>query len=149
MTLRATADSRYRVRTGHSAWTRYDVDYCGDSCNMPNNLGWGDYQGSYYQYDRTTQTTTSTLLVRDTYDGHDITVNGTNYTYYTPLTNYYNGGAAPPISVANCGSACSASCGGRWDTQLAPFLDTSDSLANAWPQPKPSLPRWPTPQTAG
>jgi len=64
---------------------------------------------------------------------------GTNYTYYTPLTNYYNGGAAPPISVANCGSACSASCGGRWDTQLAPFLDTSDSLANALPQPKPSL----------
>jgi len=92
--------------------------------------GLGDYQGSYYQYDRTTQTTTSTLLVRDTYDGHDITVNGTNYTYYTPLTNYYNGGAAPPISVANCGSACSASCGGRWTRSLRlPY--TSDSLANA------------------
>jgi len=84
MTLRSTADSRYRVRTGRSSWTRYDVDYCGDSCNMPNNLGWGTYQGSYYQYQRTTQTTTSTLLVRDTYDGHDITVNGSNYTYYTP-----------------------------------------------------------------
>ena len=131
MTLRSTADSRYRVRTGRSSWTRYDVDYCGDSCNMPNNLGWGTYQGSYYQYQRTTQTTTSTLLVRDTYDGHDITVSGSNYTYYTPLTNYYNGGAAPPISVADCGSACSATCGGRWDTQLAPFLDTSDDPNNA------------------
>jgi len=131
MTLRATADSRYRVRKGWSSWDRYDVDFCGDSCNMPNNLGWGDYQGSYYQYDRTTQTASSTLLVRDTYDGHDITVNGNNYTYYAPLTNYYNGGAAPPISVANCGSACSASCGARWDTQLAPFLDTSDDPNNA------------------
>jgi hypothetical protein len=131
MTLRATADSRYRVRKGWSSWDRYDVDFCGDSCNMPNNLGWGSYQGSYYQYQRTTQTTTSTLLVRDTYDGHDITVNGNNYTYYTPRTDYYNGGAAPPISVANCGSACSATCGARWDTQLAPFLDTSDNAANA------------------
>jgi hypothetical protein len=131
MTLRATADSRYRVRKGWSSWDRYDVDYCGDSCNMPNSLGWGSYQGSYYQYDRTTQTTTSTLLVRNTYDGHDITVSGSNYTYYTPLTNYYNGGAAPPIDVANCGSACSATCGARWDTQLAPFLDTSDNADNA------------------
>jgi len=33
--------------------------------------------------------------------------------------------------VADCGSACSASCGGRWDTQLAPFLDTSDDPNNA------------------
>jgi Tfp pilus assembly protein, tip-associated adhesin PilY1 len=131
MTLRSTADSRYRVRKGWSSWDRYDVDFCGDSCNMPNNLGWGDYQGSYYQYQRTTQTASSTLLVRDTYDGHDITVSGNNYTYYTPLTNYYNGGAAPPINVANCGSACSATCGGRWDAQLAPFLDTSDNADNA------------------
>jgi len=131
MTLQANADSRYRVRTGWSSCTRYDVDFCGDSCNMPNNLGWGTYQGSYYQYDRTIQPQTSTLLVRDTYDGHDITVNGINYTYYTPLSNYYNGGQAPPISVANCGSACSATCGGRWDTQLAPFLDTSDNPSNA------------------
>ncbi len=131
MTLRASADSRYRVRTNWHSWNRYDVDFCGDSCNMPNNLGWGDYQGSYYQYQRTTQTTTSTLLTRDTYDGHDITVNGVDYTYYTPRSNYYNGGDAPPISVANCGSACSATCGGRWDAQLAPFIDTSDNPANA------------------
>jgi hypothetical protein len=131
MTLRATADSRYRVRTNWHSWNRYDVDFCGDSCNMPNNLGWGDYQGSYYQYQRTTQTTTSTLLTRDTYDGRDITVNGVDYTYYTPRNDYYNGGDAPPISVANCGSTCSATCGGRWDTQLAPFLDTSDNAANA------------------
>ncbi len=136
MTLQSTADSRYRVRKGWSSWTRYDVNFCGDSCNMPDNLGWGTYQGSYYQYQRTIQTPTSTLLVRDTYGGHDITVNDpnnnpVNYTYYTPLTNYYNGGQAPPIDVANCGSTCSATCGGRWDTQLAPFLDTSDNPVNA------------------
>jgi hypothetical protein len=131
MTLRATADSRYRVRTNWFNWHRYDVDYCGDSCNMPNNLGWGTYQGSYYQYTRTTQPPSSTLLVREAYEGHEITVSGVNYKYYTPLTNYYNGGQAPPISVANCGSACSATCGGRWDTQLAPFIDTTDNPADA------------------
>ena len=131
MTLRATGDSRYRVRTNWHSWNRYDVDFCGDSCDMPNHLGWGSYQGSYYLYQRSTQPPSTTLLVRDTYDGHDITVSGVNYTYYRPLTNYYNGGQAPPIDVANCGSACSASCGGRWDAQLAPFLDTSDNRAHA------------------
>jgi hypothetical protein len=131
MTLRATDDSRYRVRHGWFTYNRYDVDYCGDSCNMPNNIGWGDYQGSYYQYTKTTQSASSTLLIRNFYNGHDITVAGNNYTYYTPLTNYYNGGAAPPIAVANCGSSCSASCGGRWDPQLAPFLDTTDDPNNS------------------
>jgi len=47
------------------SWTATTVDFCGDSCNMPTP-GLGDYQGSYYQYDRTTQTASSTLLVRDT-----------------------------------------------------------------------------------
>ena len=131
MTLRATADSRYRVRTGRFNLNRYDVDYCGDSCDMPNHLGMGTYLGSYYEYQRSTQPATTTLLERNTYDGHDITVGSLNYTYYKPLTNYYNGGHAPPISVANCGSACSAVCGGRWDSQLAPFLDTSDNANNA------------------
>jgi hypothetical protein len=131
MTLRGTADSRYRVRSTWYSYSRYDVDYCGDSCNMPNNLGWGTYLGSYYQYQQNIQTTSSTLLTRSTYDGQNITVSGTNYKYYTPLTNYYNGGSPPPIDVANCGSVCSASCGGRWDAQLAPFLDTSDDAANA------------------
>jgi len=131
LTLRATADSRYRVRTNWHSWSRYDVDFCGDSCNMPNNLGWGTYQGSYYQYQKNTQPPTTTLLTRATYDGDAITVSGNNYKYYTPAPDYYNGGDAPPIGVANCGSACSATCGGRWDAQLAPFLDTSDSSSNA------------------
>jgi hypothetical protein len=128
MTLRGTADSRYRVR-GNGWWfayNRYDTDYCGQSCNMPNNLGMGTYQGSYYTYTKTNPASQGSLLIRNFYEGHDITVAGNAYTYYTPLTNYYNGGAAPPIAVANCGSACSATCGGRWDAQLAPFIDTTD-----------------------
>jgi hypothetical protein len=131
MTLRANADSRYRVHSGRNDWNRYDVDYCGDSCDMPNHLGMGRYLGSYYEYQRYTQTQTQTLLEQAAYNGHEITVNGNNYSYYKPLNNYYNGGQAPPIAVANCGSACSATCGGRWDSQLAPFLDTSDDPNNA------------------
>ena len=131
MTLQSTADSRYRVRNGWFSWNRYDVDFCGLNCNMPNNLGWGTYQGSYYTYTQTIPPSLSTLYVSPTYGGQNITVGGNNYVYYTPLNNYYNGGAAPPINVANCGSACSSTCGGRWDTQLAPFLDTSDNLTNA------------------
>ena len=131
MTLRATADSRYRVRTDWHSWNQYDVDFCGDSCDMPSDLGWGNYQGSYYQTQRIAQAPTSTLLSRSSYDGHDITVNGVNYTYYRPPSDYYNGGRAPPIDVANCGSSCSATCGGRWDPELAPFLDTSDNPTQA------------------
>jgi len=131
MTLRASADSRYLVRTGGHSWDQHDVNFCGDSCDMPDHLGWGHYQGSYYQTQRIAQTPTSTLLARSTYDGHDITVNGVNYTYDKPLSNYFNGGHAPPIDVATCGSSCSATCGGRWDAALAPFLDTSDNPAHA------------------
>jgi hypothetical protein len=131
MTLRATADSRYRVRTGWHSWSQYDVDFCGDSCDMPNSLGWGNYQGSYYQTQRIAQVPTSTLLNRSSYDGRDITVNGSPYTYYKPLSDYYNAGRAPPIDVAHCGSTCSATCGGRWDEELAPFLDTSDDPSRA------------------
>lgn len=131
MTLRAVADSRYRVHSGRNDWNRYDVDYCGDSCDMPNHLGMGKYLGSYYEYQRYTQTQTQTLLERASYEGQQITVSGNTYSYYTPLNNYYNGGRAPPIAVANCGSSCSATCGGRWDSQLAPFIDTTDNPDNA------------------
>jgi len=125
MTLRATADSRYRVANNWHSCDQYDADFCGDACDVPNHLGRGVYQGSYYLYQRATQVLTSTLLVRDTYDGHDITVNGANYTYYRPLANYGTSGPAPPIDVANCGSICSPTCGGSWNPQMVPFLDTS------------------------
>jgi hypothetical protein len=66
------------------------------------------------------------MITQSAYSGQNITVNAKNYSYYQPLTNYYNGGAAPPLDFPNCGNTCSATCGGRWDTQLAPFLSTSD-----------------------
>ena len=124
MTLRATADSRYRAQDRHD----YDVNFCGAACDMPDSLGRGVYQGSYYQYQRAVQLPTAIPLTRSIYDGHDITVNGVNYTYYKPLPNYSNGGPSPPIDGANCGSACSATCGGRW---VLPFLDTTDDSAHA------------------
>jgi hypothetical protein len=127
LTLRPTADSRYRVQVGQ----QIDVDFCGEACDMPNRLGLGTYLGSTYQVQRSTLVPTTTLLERHTYDGRDITVAGLNYSYYKPLANTYNGGHAPPISVANCGSTCSATCGGRWDVQLAPFIHTSDDPQSA------------------
>ena len=54
MTLQATADSRYRVRSHWSSYNRYDIDYCGDSCNMPNNLGMGHLPGKLLPYTKPT-----------------------------------------------------------------------------------------------
>lgn len=130
MQLRSAADSRYRVRVGWGTWVDVDADWCGDWCNLPGALGFGNYQGSYYQY-TAPGTNSTTLLVQPTYTGKYITVNGNNYSYYQPLTNYYNGGEAPPIDTPNCDNTCTAQCGGRWDTQLAPFLDTTDDAAKA------------------
>jgi hypothetical protein len=131
MTLRDSPNSRYRVRTNEDTWIDVDADYCGRTCNLPGDLGFGYYEGSYYQYTAKTGGNSTTMSEQPTYTGQDITLSGQGYSYYQPLTNYYNGGKAPPLDFPNCGSACSAECGGRWDSQLAPFLDTSDNLTNA------------------
>jgi len=131
MTRRETPNSRYRVRTAESTWIDVDADYCGRTCDLPGDLGLGYYQGSYYQYVATTGGNSTTMLERPTYDGSSITVGEQNYSYYQPLTNYYSGGKAPPLDFPECGSSCSAVCGGRWDPQLAPFLDTSDDVVAA------------------
>jgi hypothetical protein len=126
MTLRSSPNSRYRVRTDVNTWMDVDADWCGHDCDLPGDLGMGHFEGAYYQYNGRTGGNSTTMSVQSTYSGQDITVNGQPYTYYQPLTNYYNGGAAPPLDFPNCGSVCSATCGGRWDTQLAPFLSTAD-----------------------
>jgi hypothetical protein len=71
------------------------------------------------------------MIVRPTYEGPTITVDGQAYSYYQPLDNYYNGGQAPPLDFPDCGTTCSAVCGGRWDTQLAPFLSTADDVSTS------------------
>ena len=129
MTLRESGNSRYRVRTSPSTWVDVDVDWCGHTCEMPDDMGLGHFEGAYYQYTGTTGGNSTTMMVTPTYDGHDITVDGQNYSYYQPLDNYYNGGEPPPLEFPDCQGACSDTCGARWDTQLAPFLSTADAPA--------------------
>ncbi len=126
MSLRGSPNSRYRVRTDQHTWVDVDADWCGYTCELPGDQGLGTFEGAYYDYTATSGGTSTTLREQPTYDGPTITVNGNNYSYYKPLNNYYNGGKAPPLDFADCGSKCSAECGGRWDTQLAPFLSTTD-----------------------
>ena len=131
MQLRSAANSRYRVRMGNGVWIDVDADWCGDWCNLPGALGMGDYQGSYYQYDGAPGGNSTEFLRQDAYTGKYISVAGNNYSYYQALPNYYNGGEPPPVDMPNCSYSCTAQCGGRWDTLLAPFLDTSDAPEKA------------------
>jgi hypothetical protein len=131
MTLRSSADSRYRVRTGPSTWIEVDADWCGHVCDLPQSLGFGQFEGAYYEFNGTTGGNSTTMITQATYGGQTITVGGSTYNYYQPLNNYYNGGNAPPLDFPNCGWTCSATCGGRWDTQLAPFLSTTDDEATS------------------
>jgi hypothetical protein len=126
MTLRDSPNSRYRVRSDWQTWIEMDNDWCGHTCDMPGALGLGSFEGAYYQYTGSIGGNSTTMITQSTYGGHDITVGAKNYSYYQPLNNYYNGGAAPPLDFPDCGSTCSATCGGRWDRQLAPFLSTAD-----------------------
>lgn len=129
--LRATADSRYRV-PGRGEGT-LETNFCGESCELPQQRGTGDYLGSTYLVRRTASSAGAAVaLVRDGYDGHDITVGGRSYAYFTPRNDYHSGGPPPPISGADCRDSCSPVCGGRWDARLTPFLDTSGDPDKAW-----------------
>jgi len=129
MTLPLEANSRYRVRTAPSVWIEVNVNWCGHHCDMPGDLGRGQFVGANYEYAGVVGGGNSgNMIVQPTYSGPVIQVGGKTYVYYQPLNNYYNGGTPPPIDVPSCGSACGARCGGRWDTQLAPFLSTLDDL---------------------
>lgn len=129
MTLRSTGNSRYRVRTNPSVWINVDNNWCGHTCDLPGSLGLGHFEGAYYEYQGPSGGNSVTKIVRPTYEGPTITVDGKTYTYYQPLNDYYNSGEAPPLDFGNCYSSCSAICGGRWDPQLAPFLSTADNPA--------------------
>ena len=126
-TLTGASNSLYQIGgTGQQVGT----NWCGQFCAIPNT-GTGTYQGSYFSYTDTTGTMTSTKSTQSTYQGKSITLSSQPYRYYDSNPAYYNGGSTPPISTVSCGSACSATCGARWDAQLAPFMDTSDDPAKA------------------
>ncbi len=133
MRLRSTVNSRYTVRTSATNYVDVDQSWCGDFCDIRPNIGTGEYQGSYYQYDAQTGGNSTTELEQTAYTGKNITVSGQNYTYYQAVPNYYNGGQPPPFEFTNCETTgvCSARCGGRWDGSVAPFLDTSDDPTRA------------------
>ncbi|HXU80927.1 MAG TPA: hypothetical protein VN914_05990, partial [Polyangia bacterium] len=126
--LKAHNNAKYLIK-GHGGEDKYvTADYCGWFCEIPG-VGTGVFKGGYYEY----QDVNGTLGAQvnfPTYRGKTFTEGGVTYRYYDSRPDFYNGGPAPPISVVNCGTACSASCGARWDTQLAPFLTTNDSQAN-------------------
>lgn len=129
-TLLPSLSSRYRVNNGPSGKTYVDAEWCGMFCDIPGH-GTAKYEGSYYLRDANTGAVSSTLARQSTYTGKTINLSGTWYRYYDTRPDYYNGGAAPPISTVNCGLTCSASCGARWDTQLGPFLKPDATEAEA------------------
>jgi hypothetical protein len=108
------------------------VAYCGYFCNV-SGQGKGVFKAAYYDSSNITGSTGSTATVFPTYRGKVFThTDGFTYRYYDGKPDNYSNGLTPPISAASsCSSApaCSAVCGARWDTQLAPFLNSNSTPA--------------------
>lgn len=135
--LKQLQNSVYLV-PGTTNSTTAEQNYCGMFCAIKGNVegggpGTGLYQGSYYTFAGTSGINQGVAEVRSTYDGKTVEINNKTYTYYQALTNYYSGGTPPPFTFTDCEvtNACGPRCGGRWDPTLAPFLDTSDKLAQS------------------
>lgn len=131
-TLLASNNSTYRIRG--SGGQDVDKNYCGFFCAIAGK-GTGNYRGSFYSYTVQVGTTSTTKSVQASYQGKTTTIGGVPYRYYDAVPNYYNpygSTTRPPIDVADCNdNICEATCGARWDTQLAPFMDTTDDPEKA------------------
>ena len=123
-------NSRYQVNNGPNGKTYVDANFCGPFCDIPG-LGTSKYEGSYYLRDTITGSVSSTRSTQPSYTGKTINMGGNWYRYYDTRPDYSNGGAGPPISTINCNTACSATCGARWDTQLSPFIDPAATEAQS------------------
>jgi hypothetical protein len=140
-TRRSTLNSKYRVKAGGLTHNFADADWCGSRwCALPSNGGTGFYVGSYYTYvEPTAPLDTSSPLIEATYQGKMITRSGVKYIYWeaaNDIRNFNNvyGPGHPPNPIGNSGTLttqCCATCGGRADSQLAPFMDTTDDPAKA------------------
>ena len=140
-TRRATDDSRYRIKTGATGYTNVDANWCGSQwCGMVPSDGTGYYAGSYYTYPQAAATLVSTTpLVKSAYLGKTIVDSGLNYIYWDPSTemrndrNIYGDSAGlEPIAAGDPAPAtCCATCGGRADATVAPFMDTTDDPLKA------------------
>ncbi len=150
-------NSRYVVESGVAKY-HYDADWCGETCMVEGGLG--TYEGSYYThriYDGPlwTQTSTSGTYPRadnlgysylNYYSGKTIQqtwqgVSAVPMMSFTPSENYYTRGNYPawldyvgkpgfPACSETAGT-CGTQCGGRWDTQLAPFINPTQTTAAA------------------
>lgn len=105
--------------------------------------GTGHYVGSYYTYSNPTAAlATTTAATSATYRGKALTSGGVNYLYWDVPDSLYcqNGqygqtrgcvtcalGTDIPIGYFSAG-ACGATTGGRWDANMVPFMDTTDTL---------------------
>jgi hypothetical protein len=143
-TRRTTNNSRYRIKTGGSTYNLTDNDWCGFFCSALTVSGTGHYVGSYYTYSNPTAAlATTTASTSATYRGKALTSGGVNYLYWDVPDSLYcqNGqygqtrgcatcalGSAIPIGNFGAG-ACSATTGGRWDANMVPFMDTTDTVA--------------------
>jgi hypothetical protein len=131
-TLRGSSNSTYKIKG--SGGNTVDANWCGAFCAISGS-GTGTYRGSYYTYSVQSGTQSTTASIQPTYLGKTTTIGGTPYRYYDSVPNYYNpmsSATAPPIKTIDCSAnTCNATCGARWDEQLAPFLDTTDDPAKA------------------
>jgi hypothetical protein len=126
--LRSSNNSKYLIKGHGQDEDKYvDANYCGWFCEIPG-AGIGIFRGAYFEYTDAVGTKGARTVFPE-YRGKTFTESGRSYRYYDARPDYYNGGPPPPIAVAACGSSCSASCGARWDTQLAPFLTSADGLS--------------------
>jgi len=128
-TLRGGTNSQYFVRMDQSTTGFVDQNWCGELCAVGSDTG--QFVGAYYQYLAWVRGTPGVRNVQSTYQGKNITIGGQRYIYYDSNPSYYNGGltpnSTPGFGTPVCTTSCGTTCGGRWDTQLAPFLDvTSD-----------------------
>jgi hypothetical protein len=126
MKLRLMQNSRYIVNTG-TAFVEVEDNWCGDTCDI-KGVGPGIYVGSFYQYDGVQGGNATSSQVLTSYQGKKTPIGGKDFYYYEARPDYYNGGMPPPFTFTNCETTgvCGEHCGGRWDTDLAPFIDTSD-----------------------
>lgn len=120
--LAAGVNSRYLINDrGRSKIV--EAAWCGDVCAIAGQ-GTGRYDGSYYVAVGATGSLGAVASVQPSYVGKSFTAGASTYRYYDARADYYNGGAAPPVQTADCSAGvCSAACGARWDTSLAPFIN--------------------------
>jgi len=124
-------DSRYVVNKGDGVVVTQDADYCGTTCTI-DMAGTGLYQGSYYfGQARSGTVNTGRHKASETYLGKVAKIDGSWYRYYDTQPNYYEKYISPPTLRPDCYNTCSASCGGTWTEDYAPFINPEQSTAQA------------------